>query len=149
MKRKTVLSSSALRGADANTISQINFADESKIPIRCITSQPGFHWFGYYDKWQFDPSDRYVLSNKITFEHRTPKASDEIVVGMVDLMDNDKWIELGKSGAWGWQQGCMLQWVPGRKREVIWNDRQQGRFVSHMLDIETGKKKLCLTRFTP
>ena len=46
-----------------------------------------------------------------------------IAIGMVDLADNDSWIELGTSSAWGWQQGCMLQWLPGSKTEVLWNDR--------------------------
>jgi len=47
---------------------------------------------------------------------------------MVDLEENDRWIELGESRAWCWQQGCMLQWLPGSKIEVIWNDRQGDRF---------------------
>ena len=28
---------------------------------RALTAGPQFHWFGYYDKLQFGPSDRYVL----------------------------------------------------------------------------------------
>jgi hypothetical protein len=64
-------------------------------PIRQITKGPGFHWFGYYDKHQFSPDNRYVLSNKVSFEHRSPTADDIIEVGMVDLMDGDKWIPLG------------------------------------------------------
>ena len=34
---------------------------ESFPPIRAVTRGPGFHWFGYYDKLQFDPSGRYIL----------------------------------------------------------------------------------------
>jgi len=33
-------------------------------PVRAITRGPLFHWFGYYDKLQFDPSSRYALGNK-------------------------------------------------------------------------------------
>ena len=54
---------------------------------------------------------------------------------MVDLQENDRWTELGQSRAWNWQQGCMLQWLPGSQTEVIWNDREDGRFVSHVLDV--------------
>ena len=39
--------------------------------VRAITRGPKFHWFGYYDKLQFDPSMRYVLSNEVDFEHRS------------------------------------------------------------------------------
>ncbi|MDH4478179.1 MAG: hypothetical protein QE274_17010 [Verrucomicrobiaceae bacterium] len=109
--------------------------------VRQITRQPGFHWFGYYDKLQFSPDDRYVLSNQVHFEHRSPKPDDVIQVGMVDLQDNDKWIELGTSHAWNWQQGCMLQWVPGTESTVMWNDRQDGQLVCHLLDIKSGKKR--------
>ena len=109
--------------------------------VRTITRGPKFHWFGYYDKLQFDPTGRYVLAMEVDFEHRTPRANDEIRVGMIDLADGDRWIELGRSRAWGWQQGCMLQWLPGPKSTVVWNDRQDGRFVCHILDVKTGKRR--------
>jgi len=110
-------------------------------PVRTITQGPKFHWFGYYDKREFDPTNRFVLSNEVDFEHRTPRADDVIRVGMVDTRQNDKWIELGQSNAWGWQQGCMLQWRPNSKNEVVWNDRQDERYVSHILNVETGKQR--------
>ncbi|MCY2973219.1 MAG: hypothetical protein NTW52_00980 [Planctomycetota bacterium] len=109
-------------------------------PVRQITRGPGFHWFGYYDKLQFSPDNRFVLSNKVNFEHRSPAPEDEIEVGMVDLHEGDKWIPLGKTKAWCWQQGCMLQWVPGTESKVIWNDREQDKFVSHIMDVKTGEK---------
>ncbi len=79
---------------------------EAFVPARAITKGPAFHWFAYYDKLQFDPTNRFVLGNRVSFEHRTPTADDRIQVGMIDLEDSDRWIELGKSDAWGWQQGC-------------------------------------------
>ena len=109
--------------------------------VRPITTGPRHHWFGYYDKLQFDPSSRYVLAMEVDFEHRSPTAEDLIRVGMIDLADGDRWIELGQTRAWCWQQGCMLQWIPGSDREVIWNDREGGRFVSHLLDVKSGKKR--------
>lgn len=111
---------------------------ETYVPTRAITSGPEFHWFGYYDKLQFDPGNRFVLSNQVSFEHRTPTASDRIQVGMVDLESNNEWIELGKSDAWGWQQGCMLQWLPDSKTKVVWNDRESDRFVCRVHDVATG-----------
>jgi hypothetical protein len=35
----------------------------------------------------------------------------------------------------------MLQWLPGSRSEVIWNDRQGDRFVSHVLDVKTRKRR--------
>ncbi len=115
--------------------------NESLPPVRAITRGPKFHWFGYYDKLEFDPASRYVLGNEVDFEHRTPTADDAIKVGMIDTQDGDRWHELGESRAWNWQQGCMLQWIPGSKTEVIWNDRQGDRFVSHIFDIKSKSKR--------
>jgi hypothetical protein len=36
--------------------------------IRPITRERGFHWFGYYDKLQFSPDNRFVLGNEVQFE---------------------------------------------------------------------------------
>ena len=117
------------------------FSSNELPPVRAITRGPKFHWFGYYDKLQFDSSSRFVLGMQVDFEHRTPEPNDVVEIGMVDLQDNDRWITLGESRAWNWQQGCMLQWVPGSKSEVIWNDRAGEKFVSHILDVKTRKKR--------
>lgn len=141
--RRTFLKSTALSLGAAASVRSL-FADEAKEdlpPIRTITHGPKFHWFAYYDKLQFDPSVRYVLSNEVDFEHRSPKPDDVIKVGMVDLKDNDRWIELGESRAWCWQQGCMLQWRPSSDTEVLWNDREGDHFVCHILDVKTREKR--------
>ena len=111
---------------------------EATVPVRAITSGPKFHWFGYYDKLEFDPTQRFVLGMEVDFEHRSPEPDDVIRVGMVDLEDGDRWIELGQTRAWCWQQGCMLQWRPGSQTEVLFNDREGDRFVCHILDVATG-----------
>jgi hypothetical protein len=106
-----------------------------------VTRGPQFHWFGYYDKWQFDVSQRFLLSNQVGFEHRSPTEQDEIRVGLVDLHDGDRWTQLGTSRAWNWQQGCMLQWLPGSATEVLWNDREGDQFVCRIHDVRTGKTR--------
>ena len=114
---------------------------ENLPPIRAITCGPRHHWFGYYDKLQFDPSQRYVLAMEVDFEHRSPRPEDVIRVGMIDLHDGDRWLELGTSRAWCWQQGCMLQWRPGSASEVVWNDREGDHFVCHILDVRSGRRR--------
>ena len=117
-------------------------SSQTKFPaVRRITRGPRHHWFGYYDKLQFDTTSRYVLGMEVDFEHRSPKADDVIKIGMVDLRDNDRWIELGKSSAWCWQQGCMLQWLPGSTTKILWNDREDDRFVCHILDVRTQQRR--------
>jgi len=115
--------------------------EEADVPIRAITSGPKFHWFGYYDKFQFDPSGRFVLGMEVDFEGRSPEPDDVIKLGMIDLAEGDKWTELGQTRAWCWQQGCMLQWLPGSETKVIWNDRDGDRFVCRVMDVGTGATK--------
>ncbi len=151
--RRSFLSSSLLvvaaSGASASGASAFSQAPRypsvgslaSQAPIRTITTGPKFHWFAYYDKLQFDSQVRYCLGNAVDFEHRAPTGRDAIEVGMVDLQDNDRWIPLGSSTAWGWQQGCMLQWIPNSPRQVIFNDRSGDDYISRVLDIETGESR--------
>jgi len=141
MNRRSFVKGMMLSGAAVSFSRCVGAADEKFPPVRAITRGPKYHWFAYYDKLQFDPTGRYVLCNEVDFEHRSPGAEDVIRVGMVDTQDGDKWIELGESRAWNWQQGCMLQWIPGSQSEVIWNDRQDNQFVSHVLDVKSGKKR--------
>ncbi|MFO0907391.1 MAG: hypothetical protein U0794_03350 [Isosphaeraceae bacterium] len=126
--------------ASASAAARSSRGDEPP-PVRALTRGPKFHWFGYYDKLEFDPTGRYVLGMAVGFEHRSPRPDDVIEVGMVDLHDQDRWIPLGTSRAWCWQQGCMLQWIPGSKSEVIWNDRVDDRFVSRILNVETRAER--------
>lgn len=129
-------------GGDGNdVIAQNDSKSKFYAPIKRITSGPGFHWFAYYDKLQCDPSSRYVLGMKTSFEHRSPTKDDVLEIGMVDLQENCKWIKLGESRAWGWQQGCQLQFIPGSKNEIIWNDRDGDNYVSRIMNIETRKTR--------
>ena len=114
---------------------------ETLPPVRAITKAPAFHWFGYYDKLQFDPASRFALGMQGTIQHRLPTANDFIRIGVVDTEDGDRWTDLGQGHAWSWHQGCMLQWLPGSKAEVIYNDRVNDQFVSHVLNIRTGQRR--------
>jgi hypothetical protein len=106
-----------------------------------LTRGPHFHWFGYHDKLQVDPAGRRALGMRVAFEGRSPRIDDLIRIGLIDMESNNRWIEIGASRAWNWRQGCMLQWIPGAEREVIWNDRQEGRFVSHIFNIRSGVRR--------
>jgi hypothetical protein len=111
------------------------------VSTQILTDGPKHHWFGYYDKLEFDPTGRYVLAAQVDFEGRSPRPDDTIRVGMIDLQRENKWTELGTSLAWGWQQGCMLQFIPGSPSKVIWNDRVGDQFVCHIKDISTGEQE--------
>src|SRR6056297_3153879 len=114
---------------------------ETFVPTRTVTNGPKYHWFGYYDKREFDSSGTKVLAGEVEFEGRSPVADDSIGVGYVDTADADRWDEIGRSSAWGWQQGCMLQWVGQTDRTVLWNDQDGDRFVCRLHDTKTGQTR--------
>jgi hypothetical protein len=105
----------------------------------------GFWFFGYFDKYPWDVSGRYVLANRAEFMGRQPTADDKLTVGMIDRQDNNKFIKIGETRAWCWQQGCMLQWLNDESgTKVIYNDRCGDKFVARIVDVVTGEKQtLC------
>ncbi len=100
------------------------------------------HWMGYYDKWQVDTSGRWAVGNQVDLFFRSPTHRDRLAIGLVDLRNGNRWKEIGSSTSWGWQQGCMLQWIPGVSDEVIWNDHDEsGNFVSRVYSVRSGKTR--------
>ena len=114
---------------------------EAHVPIRAITQGPKSHWFGYYDKLQFDATDRYVLGMEVGFDDRQNRPDDVIKLGMIDLEDGDKWTAFAETTAWCWQQGCMLQWLPGSETKVIYNTRQGDHYAAVIQDVFSGEKR--------
>lgn len=113
------------------------------VPARAVTRGPHHHFFGYYDKTPWDRTGRHLLVNQISFVDRQPTAADELTVGMVDLRDNDRFVELGKTAAWSWQQGTMLQWLgtPGGT-EVVFNNLIEGRPAATILDTNSRRSRV-------
>ncbi len=140
--RRDFIKQVALGSTVLSVPSILSFAKANDLPVRALTKGPKFHWFGYYDKKQFNKSNTKVLGMEVDFEMRSPTRDDVIKMGYIDLEDNDKWIEIGESRSWGWQQGCMLQWVPGSDNKVIWNDRRGTEFVSIIKDLRTGEERI-------
>lgn len=108
------------------------------IQVEQLTKGDAQHWSGYYDKFQVDPSGRYVLANEVDHFFRSPTVGDTLRIQLIDLQDNNSRRQIGTSTSWGWQQGCMLQWIPGSSEEVIWNDHGPDGFISKVYNIRTG-----------
>jgi len=118
-----------------------DFALNPPFRMRPVTSGPKHHFFGYYDKSPWDSTGRYMLGMEVGFVDRPPTPEDEVVIGLIDLEEGARWNPIAKTRAWCWQQGCMLQWMPSAPEEIIYNDREGGRFVSRVLDVRTGRSR--------
>ncbi|MFP4026495.1 MAG: hypothetical protein ACLFWL_01740 [Candidatus Brocadiia bacterium] len=113
------------------------------MPVNQLTSPPGHHFFGYYDKFPWDETGRYVLSLKTEFIDRPPSAEDRAIIGLIDTERDNEWIPVTHTHAWNWQQGAMLQWLPGGNgREVVYNARRDDEFVGVIHDTASGERKI-------
>ena len=70
----------------------------------------------------------------------TPRAgaTDAAVITLKSSAGDIK--ELGRSRAWNWQQGCMLQWLGNGQGHILYNDYDaaEDRYVSRVIDTEGG-----------
>ncbi|MEA3345060.1 MAG: hypothetical protein U9Q78_02240 [Chloroflexota bacterium] len=111
-------------------------------PARAVTSGPGHHFFGYYDKCPWGASGRYMLALETPFMDRPPTGADRATVGLIDLAEGNRWQPLDETHAWNWQQGTMLQWLPSAlDRLIIYNTRDGDRFASTIRDVHTGETR--------
>ena len=112
-------------------------------PVRRLTHGPAHHFFGYYEKSPWDADDRLVLCGEVDINDRMPAPpEDRMRIGTIDTTDGDRLTLFGETGAWCFQQGCMLQWLPPEHRDwVIYNDREKDRFVSRLQNVQTGEKR--------
>jgi len=107
-----------------------------------VTNPPSHHFFGYYDKFPWDSSGRYMLGLETTFIDRPPTPDDCAVIGLIDTTNDNHWEPIAETHAWNWQQGTMLQWLATEPdRKIIHNSRDGDRFVSVIRDIHTGESK--------
>ena len=112
------------------------------LPVSQVTPGPKHHFFGYYDKFPWDATGRYFLALEVDFIDRPPTPGDVAAVGMVDL-ESGEWGPLDETPAWYWQQGTMLQWLGSAPdRLVIYNSRQEDRYVSIIRDVHSGETRV-------
>ena len=117
---------------------------QHELPAHPVTHGPKFHWFGYYDKFPWDATGRYLLSLEVDFMDRAPTPDDVATVGMVDLQDGNKWTPLAQTRVFNWQQGTHLQWLPtAPDREIIYNSLAADgqRYVPVIQDVFTGQRR--------
>jgi len=118
-------------------------AADARLPkIVQLSEEPGYTGFWYFGIDQFDPSDRYALAMKVSFQNRKVKKDDVGEIGYYDLKDNNKWTKIGTTTAWNWQQGCRLQWRPNSD-EIAWNDRavDNSHYITRLYNFKTGKMR--------
>lgn len=106
-----------------------------------ILRSPGYHvFFGYYDVSPFCADGRRVLATRVSKDLSSPAPNRVMEVGYFYIDRPDKFISLGSTTAWCWQQGCRLQWYPANKpsRHIFYNTFLEGRYLGLIQNIDTG-----------
>lgn len=120
-----------------------NIRIKNHIIPQLVTNGPRSHFFGYYDKCPWDSTESRILGLETEPVDRLPNENDSVLLGFADLKNNRPFAAFSETRAWNWQQGSMLQWLPpANDRFVIFNDRQDDRFVSVIFDLETKERKI-------
>ena len=111
------------------------------VTVRRVTQPPGDHFFGYYEKTPWSPDGTRLLGMRVGFRDRQPVPEDEIELGLVDAEGMAPFEPFATTNAWCWQQGTMLQWLPGTAETVVYNRRRAERFVGAVHDLATGNRR--------
>jgi hypothetical protein len=99
------------------------------------------YFFGYYDKPSLSMDGKRLLSHRVRFDGRMPTEEDMAEVGFFDL-ESGKFTKVGETGAWNWQQGSHLQWMPPEYNDrIIYNSRGKDGFTSIVYDVKSGTSK--------
>ena len=93
-------------------------------------------WFGYYNYDTLNSSQIKMLSNRTLNDAMPIRKGMTIDVGYYDIASG-LWNKIGETDSYNWQQGAMLQWLPGKNNEnkVIFNTSDGKRNTAKIVDI--------------
>ncbi|MBN1780881.1 hypothetical protein JW948_07140 [bacterium] len=112
---------------------------ESIVPEELIIRE-GF-FFGFHDKCPWSANNMYVLAHRYNdLPLIMPGPDDTVDIGYFSDETLQNYICLGKSRAWNWQMGAMLQWV-GNSNHIVFNDYNGHKNIARIIDIEGGPVK--------
>ena len=114
--------------------------------ITRVSPDDGFEYFyGYYDKFPWDMTDRYMICIRVKQAYKSVAPKEPGMVCLIDTKDNNKVIEIGTTHSWNVQQSCMAQWLgPDFKSRIIYNDFLDGKYCSVIFDVESMKEEKVL-----
>lgn len=92
-------------------------------------------FFGYYNISPFNSKENILFGEVDTNQKR---GSLHKAINLQMTSDRKIPLPLGQSKAWNWQQGCMLQWLPGQENLIIYNDYDDitDQYISKVVDTE-------------
>lgn len=107
-----------------------------------VYALPGRHvFFGYYDIQQLSPKGDKLLLTAVPLKADTRR--DPAQLQWVDVATSS-YHPIADTRAWCWQQGSRLRWHPVEADTVLYNDVEDGRYVTRSVHLATGEQRtLC------
>lgn len=99
-------------------------------------------WFGYYNYDTLNHDQTKMLCNRADFDGVEIQKGMTIELGYYDIYSK-KWKNIGKTDSFNWQQGAMMQWLPGEGNEydIIFNSSNNNRLIAKIHNIKSGKTR--------
>ena len=89
-------------------------------------------FFGYYDINPFNKNNSKLLAIKTKSDLKVP-----VEIGFFYLNNPNKFLSLGITKSWNWQQGARLRWFDENNKKLIsYNDFRDGKFINVIKNIE-------------
>ena len=117
------------------------------VPVRRLSPAQDHCFFGYYDIPAVDAVGHH-LCHRVGFRDRFPTSEDAATLGWLDLQqdgrageDASRFHAFAETHAWNFQQGSMLQWLPGAADTCVYNLLKDGSFGSCAHNVRTGEQR--------
>ena len=119
--------------------SRPNFMLDAAVSMEIFDEPSAEIFFGYYDLVPFSRDERRMLAMRKSLGTASRTSEIDISVGYFNLGEREpRFIEIGKTKTWCWQQGCRLQWFPGKSESMVLYNRQvNGAHGAVLQNIET------------
>lgn len=114
--------------------------DRIRNPVKLSQGDESY-FFGYFDKSPYLTGgvEDLVLVHRSKNHRIMPLSGESIDIGYIA---GGGFVAVTSSTAWNFQQGTMLQWVPGKRNSIIFNDFCEGVLVCKYVNFDTGEEKL-------
>jgi len=90
-------------------------------------------FFGYYN---ISPANRDGEILFLEVDTETPRASMTEPARIMLKSTSGQTRQIAQTAAWNWQQGCMLQWLPGTDGNILFNDYDPAadKYIAKVVD---------------
>jgi hypothetical protein len=123
---------------------------QGDFPCLRVGRNGAHHFFGYYNKSNWDPSGRLLLAQEVPWRDHYLTPDLRAKVGYFDMRLQDGIFHpVGETRAWNWQMGSQLQWLHDPNgSKILFNVRTEDAgsrypyFGSEIRDIHSGDSRI-------